>query len=104
MEKKKIHFGIFISISVALLIFLFILTNQFTSKIIEFEALQENSNEDYCTLNSGKWLSEYNECEGISRTACEQTGGFFEECASACRHNPDAEICIAMCVAVCKYQ
>ena len=64
----------------------------------------KNSPEEVCVLNSGKWILEQKECEGISKNACETSGGTFNECASACRNNPDAEFCVAMCVPVCKYQ
>lgn len=103
MKKKYIYFGIFVAISILLLVLTFVLVNKIANEIIKLEKVKGNSPEEVCNLNSGKWLPEYNECEGISKVQCEQSGGTFEECASACRHNPDAEFCIAMCVAVCKY-
>ena len=54
-----------------------------------------------CMENNGTWLSEHNECEGINQIQCEQMGGMFDECASACRHNPEAVYCIQICVPVC---
>jgi len=54
-----------------------------------------------CEKNSGKWLDEFNECEGISQQTCEANDGIFNECASACRHNPKAEACTMQCVPVC---
>ena len=56
-----------------------------------------------CIDAEGKWLQEYNECEGLNQKSCEELGGSFEECASACRHDPKAELCIAVCVNVCKF-
>lgn len=103
MKKKYIYFGIFIAISILLLVLTFFLINKIAKEIIKLEGLEKTSPEEFCNLNSGKWLPEYNECEGISKNLCGQTGGDFEECASACRNNPDAEFCIAMCVPVCKY-
>jgi len=59
--------------------------------------------EESCkNLYGGKWLSEKNECENIGKDQCDFLGGNFNECASACRHNPSVEFCILVCVSVCK--
>ncbi len=55
-----------------------------------------------CVNNSGKWIKEYNECEYIGEKWCKERHGSFEECASACRHSPKSEMCITVCVPVCK--
>lgn len=55
-----------------------------------------------CVNNSGKWVKDYNECEFIGRNWCDERQGIFEECASACRHNPKSEMCIMVCVPVCR--
>lgn len=50
----------------------------------------------------GKWLANYNECEGISSKQCSQLlNGTYDNCTSACRHDPKAEICTGNCVPVC---
>jgi hypothetical protein len=56
-----------------------------------------------CVSENGKWSAEYKECEGISKATCETIGGKFNECASACRHDPKAEICTMQCVLVCEF-
>ncbi|MCX6740308.1 MAG: hypothetical protein NTZ49_03710 [Candidatus Parcubacteria bacterium] len=56
-----------------------------------------------CQKNNGTWLAEYKECEYISRQVCEQLGGVFSECESACRHDPQAQMCTLQCVSVCKF-
>lgn len=56
---------------------------------------------DSCLLEEGKWLDAYSECEYINKDWCDSISGVFEECASACRHNPEAEICTMQCVPVC---
>jgi len=56
-----------------------------------------------CATANGTWLSEYQECEGASQTWCQTNGGKFNECASACRHDPAAEICTMQCVLVCEF-
>ncbi|MGM5488200.1 MAG: putative hemolysin [Nanobdellota archaeon] len=56
-----------------------------------------------CKDNGGKWLEEFNECEGLSEEVCEANDGSFNNCASACRHDPDAEMCTTQCVMVCSW-
>lgn len=104
MEKKYIYFGVSIAISIVLLVLAFVLMNKFVEEAIKLEESEKYSPEEVCFLNSGKWILEQKECEGISKSVCENSGGTFNECASACRNNPDAEFCIAMCVPVCNYQ
>ncbi len=53
-----------------------------------------------CEELGGSWVSDYEECEGISQLECIGLGGSFDECASACRHT-DAEVCTMQCVQVC---
>lgn len=59
--------------------------------------------EGACLSFDGKWLPETRECEGMSREQCENLGGSFNECASACRNDPNAEICTLQCVLVCQF-
>jgi hypothetical protein len=55
-----------------------------------------------CTnLFNGQWISEYKECEGITKDSCSLMGGVFNECASACRHESQPKICIMVCIPVC---
>ena len=58
--------------------------------------------ETQCTVYGGQWLPEFNECEYISEEQCSDMNGTFKECESACRHDPDAEICTMQCVQVCQ--
>ena len=57
-----------------------------------------------CTVFGGQWLPEFNECEFISEEQCSEMNGAFKECESACRHDPDAEICTLQCVLVCQFR
>ena len=59
------------------------------------------SPQSLCQQGGGNWLPEFNECELISSEQCSIMGGTFKECESACRHDPDAEICTLQCVPVC---
>jgi hypothetical protein len=54
-----------------------------------------------CIREGGSWDPQYEECVGVRPAQCEAIGGIFNECASACRHNPEAEICTLQCVQVC---
>lgn len=56
-----------------------------------------------CELLGGEYIDEHNECEYISEEACTTLGGEFKECESACRHDPDAEMCTMQCVIVCEF-
>lgn len=55
-----------------------------------------------CEAAGGNWLAEYDECEYISSSWCSENEGTFAECTSACRHDPEAEICTMQCVPVCQ--
>jgi|GEM_PF-1950314 len=54
-----------------------------------------------CRGLGGVWLEEFRECENIFPAWCTQFQGLFRECESACRHNPEAEVCTQQCVPVC---
>jgi len=56
-----------------------------------------------CIEVGGVWVADFAECEGVGQEWCASIGGNFYECESACRHDPSAEICIEMCVPVCKF-
>ncbi len=62
------------------------------------------SQADICLNAGGTYLDDYNECEDISSESCSELSGSFNDCASACRHNPDpAAACIQICVPVCSF-
>lgn len=54
-----------------------------------------------CIALGGIWVDSVKECEYISADECDRLGGVFNECASACRNDPTAEICTMQCVLVC---
>ncbi|MGE3279007.1 MAG: hypothetical protein AB7J40_04435 [Candidatus Altimarinota bacterium] len=56
-----------------------------------------------CASANGKWLEDHRECEYVSKEWCDQKGGTFNECGSACRHNPESQICTKQCVIFCKF-
>lgn len=58
---------------------------------------------DSCEAAGGNWLAEFEECEYISDNWCQENEGMFEACASACRHQPEAQVCTMQCVPVCKF-
>lgn len=63
----------------------------------------KNNLEESCRANNGVWLEQYQECESISQQWCEQNNGQFNDCASACRHDAEADVCIEVCVPVCNF-
>ncbi len=56
-----------------------------------------------CEELNGTWIEGAEECEYISKGSCEALGGKFQECASACRNDPDAMVCTMQCVIVCEF-
>jgi hypothetical protein len=78
-------------------------------KIID-NKLQEVKNDtlissvEKCQLNKGTWSAEFKECLGVDKQVCESMGGKFNECASACRNDPKAQVCTLQCVLVCEFK
>lgn len=62
-----------------------------------------NQAEEICLERNGTWIDEVNECEGISKQVCEEYQGEFISCGSACRNDPDAQVCTQQCVAYCDF-
>jgi hypothetical protein len=57
-----------------------------------------------CARHSGTWIEQYQECEYASKEWCDTEGGGFDECGSACRHDPNpARPCTMQCVPVCRF-
>jgi len=67
-----------------------------------------SANQKLCTENNGTWIAEYQECESLAQDVCESSGGVFDECGSACRHQTaeDGEIqaCTMQCVPFCDFR
>ncbi len=59
-----------------------------------------------CEDNGGVWYFDNDICEmnQLSKDECEKQGGEFNECASACRHDPKAEVCTMQCVLTCSFK
>lgn len=57
--------------------------------------------QEQCTSMGGTWTGY--DCTGIDSNQCQEIGGTFNECASACRNNPEAEMCTMQCVVVCEF-
>lgn len=60
--------------------------------------------ESVCIDLGGTWSSEFKECEGILQDECEYLEGRYDECASACRHNPEAQSCTMQCIQLCGFE
>ena len=78
---------------------------------VEVKVVDNNQKEDVawisiqesCVQNGWTWLSDFDECEYIWADWCEKENGLFNECWSACRNDPEAEICTLQCVPFCKF-
>ena len=57
--------------------------------------------QNLCNSRGGQWSEKVRECLGVDKNVCESIGGQFNECASACRNNPEAQVCTLQCVQVC---
>jgi hypothetical protein len=70
-------------------------------------AAQQGQQDDLakaCQSKSGKWLEKYSECEFADRQWCTTSGGRFDECGTACRHNPDPTApCTMQCIPLCTF-
>lgn len=108
MKKNKII--IFLILIILLAVILFVPA----SPLHQFLPTQTINNEveevnlgNICTASGGTWLGDYKECEGagdmLSEEKCTELGGKYFECESPCRHNPQTEMCIKLCMKVCKF-
>lgn len=78
--------------------------NAKATDIADGACIDESPNpEGSCLSFDGKWLVESNECEGMPKETCEKLGGTYNECGSACRNDPEAEICTMQCIQVCQF-
>jgi hypothetical protein len=59
--------------------------------------------EKSCATAKGNWLADYKECENAGKDWCDSNKGVFNECGSACRHDPKAQVCTMNCVPVCSF-
>ncbi len=74
-----------------------------TITLNNWEVSDAQANDFGCENAGGTWLDEFNECEYVGQEWCENKGGEWKECESACRNNPEAEICTMQCVLVCRF-
>lgn len=59
-----------------------------------------------CKEKGGTWLKKYKECENVTLGECFGMAGFYNFCASPCRHNDEgnvAEMCKFPCTKVCEF-
>lgn len=66
-------------------------------------------NENYktqCDKRNGVWYEKTKVCEAnqLSKDECIKQNGEFNECNSACRNDPDAQICTMQCVVTCSFK
>lgn len=56
-----------------------------------------------CENTGGNWIVAHSECENTNADYCTNNKWTFNECWSACRHEPEEKICTMQCVPVCKF-
>lgn len=61
--------------------------------------------ESACRAQGGEWYAGDKVCEinSLSEATCTARGGVFNTCASACRHDPNAQMCTMQCVLTCTF-
>ena len=74
-----------------------------TETVAEFTVSNGADVGESCVAAKGAWSTEWDECTGVDKTWCEANGGRFEDCGSACRHDPKAEFCTMQCVIFCDF-
>lgn len=68
------------------------------------ECIAESTPESVCLSFDGTWIEDTKECEWMPKEQCDSMGGVFNECASACRNEPEAMVCTMQCVLVCDFE
>lgn len=68
-----------------------------------YTKINERDFKSICVSANGKWLPEFKECENMEREACYKNLGEWNGCASPCRHDPNANVCVELCQEVCKF-
>lgn len=59
-----------------------------------------------CEQSGGVWYDASEVCEinAFTEVECVDAGGEYNACASACRHDPRAEMCTMQCVLTCTFR
>jgi hypothetical protein len=82
----------------------FLSTVVMISTICHAQQLHPQEAAKACQSASGKWLEQYGECENVGQQWCNANKGRFEECGSACRHNPEPAVpCTMQCIPYCAF-
>ncbi len=104
-RSKSILTAVLTVVVIAAIAFIAVLlSNNSKTPATEDNVESKSELQTYCEDNNGTWLEESQECEGISEAMCVNEGGVFNECASACRNNPEQEVCTLQCVQVCEFK
>jgi hypothetical protein len=71
--------------------------------LLEVKAKIQGERAVKCTESGGSYDLSNDECLGVSGAMCTDIGGAWNECASACRNNPEAVVCTMQCVQICEF-
>jgi len=78
--------------------------NEGAKNIMDGACVDEEPNpKGSCLSFDGNWIEETQECEWMPQEMCDNLGGEYKECSSACRNEPEAENCTLECVQVCQF-
>lgn len=68
--------------------------------------LTPDNKEGSCKSLGGVWYDGSQVCEinSFNENQCIDKGGEWNPCASACRHDKDAEVCTLQCVLTCSFR
>jgi len=99
----KIVLTVFIILVIVVCFSFLIVSQLYKPKTNKILPLGDSFAVEKCIAYHGEWVSDSKECENISSEDCLSNGGYFNECASACRNNPEATVCTMQCVPVCEY-
>ena len=78
-------------------------TNPITNQVANDKKSDKEMN---CSNDGGVWYTDDNTCEvnSLSESECKAKSGEYNECASACRHEPNATVCTMQCVVTCSFK
>jgi hypothetical protein len=82
----------------------FINVNSVVPKVTAPKDIPSAIAENLCRTKGGEWSATHRECVNVDENSCSSIGGSFNECASACRNQPEATMCTLQCVQVCEFK
>lgn len=101
LKSRRVMLFALILLVVSIFVLIFAVVASQSSE--ESNPINDSALANSCKQSGGHWLEESMECEGVTMNRCIDLGGIYNECASACRNDANAEMCTLQCVQVCKF-